>query len=163
MYRVTHLLGNKLPLTKFQKFRQLLGCCCSFLLPRQGGGTSQIQVNGMFLPSRCVTLYNLLNQREPSLREALTAAAVGFYRRTLSYESCKKLYPRKKELPTLLPSLLCHANCVHVRNGRPIYQSSAGHHAAARHCITHSMFLGTLTILISSHFIDFIHSQGPFT
>ena len=54
LYRVTHLLGKNLPLTWF---RQLAGRYCSCLLPRQDGGTSQIQVKGRFLPSRCVTLY----------------------------------------------------------------------------------------------------------
>ena len=29
----------------FGEFPQLVGCYCSYLLPKQGGGTSQIQVN----------------------------------------------------------------------------------------------------------------------
>ena len=33
-----------------------MGHYCSCLLPRQDGGTSQIQVSRRFLPSRCVTL-----------------------------------------------------------------------------------------------------------
>ena len=41
LYRVTHLLGKNLPLTWFRQFRQLVGCYCSYLLPRQDGGTSQ--------------------------------------------------------------------------------------------------------------------------
>ena len=56
-YRVTRLLCNNLPLTWFRQFRQLLGCYCSYLLPRQDGGTFQIQVNGRLLPRRLVTLY----------------------------------------------------------------------------------------------------------
>ena len=59
IYRVTHQNGYNLPLTLFQLLRQLLGRYCSYLLPRQDGGTSQIQVNGRFLPSRYVTLYSL--------------------------------------------------------------------------------------------------------
>ena len=59
IYRVTRLLGNNLPLTWFWHFRQLLGRYCSYLLPRQDGGTFQIQVNGRFLPRRRVTLYRV--------------------------------------------------------------------------------------------------------
>ena len=44
-------------MTQFREFWQPLGCYSSCLLPRQDGGTSQIQVNGRLLPSRCVTLY----------------------------------------------------------------------------------------------------------
>ena len=58
MNRVTRLLGilgNNLPLTWFRQFRQLLGCYCSYI-PRQDGGTFQIQVNGRLLPRRRVTL-----------------------------------------------------------------------------------------------------------
>ena len=46
--RVTILHGNNLPLTWFRQFRQFLGRYCSYLLPRQDGGTFQIQVNGRF-------------------------------------------------------------------------------------------------------------------
>ena len=42
MYRVTILRGYNLPLTWFQHFWQLVGRYCSYLLPRQDGGTSQI-------------------------------------------------------------------------------------------------------------------------
>ena len=41
-YRVTLLRGNNLPLTKFRHFWQLVGRNCSWLLPRQNGGTFQI-------------------------------------------------------------------------------------------------------------------------
>ena len=53
---MTRLLGKNLPLTLFQQFWELMGRYCSSLLPRQDGRTSQIQINGRFLPSRCVTL-----------------------------------------------------------------------------------------------------------
>ena len=45
---------------------------------------------------------NLLNQREPSLREAF-AAAVGFYRRSSDTElrELQEIVPVQKELPTL--------------------------------------------------------------
>ena len=36
-----------------------MGRCCSYLQPRQDGETSQIQVNGRFLPTRWVILCNL--------------------------------------------------------------------------------------------------------
>ena len=51
---VTNLLGKNIQLTWFRQFRQLAGRYCSCLLPRQDGGTSQIQVNGRLLPRRCV-------------------------------------------------------------------------------------------------------------
>ena len=35
LYRVTHLVGENLPLTQFQQFRQLVGRDCSYLLHRQ--------------------------------------------------------------------------------------------------------------------------------
>ena len=41
-YWVTHLIGENLLLTRFRQFRQLVGRYCSYLLPRQYGGTSQI-------------------------------------------------------------------------------------------------------------------------
>ena len=56
-YRVTRLLGNNLPLTWFRQFRQLPGRYCSYLLPKQDGGTFQIQVNRRLLARRRVTLY----------------------------------------------------------------------------------------------------------
>ena len=42
LYRVTGQDGKNLQLTEFQQFPQLVGCYCSYLLPRQHGGTSQI-------------------------------------------------------------------------------------------------------------------------
>ena len=48
VYRVRDLLGKNLLLTWFQMFRRLVGRYCSCLLPRQDGGTSQIQVNRRF-------------------------------------------------------------------------------------------------------------------
>ena len=41
-YRATILRGNNLQLTWFRHFWQLVGRYCSYLLPRQDGGTSQI-------------------------------------------------------------------------------------------------------------------------
>ena len=57
-YRMTFLLGKNLLLSKVRQFRQLEGCYCSCLLPRQDAVISQIKVNGSgsFLPSRMVTL-----------------------------------------------------------------------------------------------------------
>ena len=40
-YRVTILRGNNLQLTWLNHFWQLVGRYCSYLLPRQCGGTSQ--------------------------------------------------------------------------------------------------------------------------
>ena len=42
LYRVTIPCGNNLPLTGFRHFWQLMGRNCSYLLPRQDGGTNQI-------------------------------------------------------------------------------------------------------------------------
>ena len=47
-YRVTHLVDEILLSTQFQKFRQLVGRYCSYLLTRQDSLTSQISVNGGF-------------------------------------------------------------------------------------------------------------------
>ena len=54
---VTILDGKNLQLTLFWHFWQLLGRYCSYLLPRHDGWTSQISVNGRFLPTRIVTQY----------------------------------------------------------------------------------------------------------
>ena len=56
-YRVTHVVDENLPLTQFRQFRQLVGRSCSYLLPRQDGGTYVIQVNRRLLVTRWVTLY----------------------------------------------------------------------------------------------------------
>ena len=56
LYRVIHMLGKNLLLTWFRHFWKLVCRYCSYLLPRQDGGTSQIQVNGRLLPWRRVTL-----------------------------------------------------------------------------------------------------------
>ena len=42
IYRVIHLVGENLPLTQFRQFWQLVGHYCSYLLPWQDDGTSQI-------------------------------------------------------------------------------------------------------------------------
>ena len=80
---MTILHGNNLPVTCFQHFWQLVGRYCSYLLPRQYGGTSQVEVNRRLLPRKMVTLYggcesSLCNcgtghgrrRREPRGREA---------------------------------------------------------------------------------------------
>ena len=48
LYKVTIVDGKNLPLTKFQRFWQVMGRYCSYLLPRQVDGTFHIQVNGRF-------------------------------------------------------------------------------------------------------------------
>ena len=55
--KVSKWNGKNLPLTLFQQFLQLMGRYCSYLIPRQDDGTSQITVNGRFIPFGCVTLY----------------------------------------------------------------------------------------------------------
>ena len=55
--QVTHLVEENLLLTEFRQFWQLVGRYCSYLLPRQDGGTFQIEVNGRFSSMKCVTLY----------------------------------------------------------------------------------------------------------
>ena len=50
-YRVTGQDGKNLPLTEFQQFWQLVGRYCSYLLPKQDGGTPKIYVNKRFLLS----------------------------------------------------------------------------------------------------------------
>ena len=42
LYRVAQVDVENLQLTKFRQFWQLLGRYCSYLLPRQDGGTSHI-------------------------------------------------------------------------------------------------------------------------
>ena len=45
IYRVTHLLTNWVGLTLIWDVPRLVGRYCSYLLPKQAGGTSQIKVN----------------------------------------------------------------------------------------------------------------------
>ena len=45
MYRVTHLLADWVGLTLIWDVPRLAGRYCSYLLPKQAGGTSQIKVN----------------------------------------------------------------------------------------------------------------------
>ena len=52
---MTHFVGKNLLLICFLLFRQLEGRYCSNLLPRQDGGT--FQINRRFSPTRWVTLY----------------------------------------------------------------------------------------------------------
>ena len=48
LYRVTRILGNNLLLTWFLQLQQLVGCYCSYLLPRQDDGTSKYKSTGGF-------------------------------------------------------------------------------------------------------------------
>ena len=56
-YRVAQVDVENLELTLFRHFWQLLGRYSSYLLPRQDGRTSQIQLNWRFSTSTWATLY----------------------------------------------------------------------------------------------------------
>ena len=56
-YRVPQVDVENLQLTMFRQFWQLLGCYCSYLLPRQDCGTSLIQVNRRLSTTTWATLY----------------------------------------------------------------------------------------------------------